>query len=94
MHQVETDGVALKEESVLKEEEILAELLMMGLRLEEGIDLEEVHREHGLDVSCGLDLAQVAVMEQRGLLCRPGSRIRATEAGRKVLNSLIERVLR
>ena len=62
---------------------------MMGLRLREGVDLA---RHEAL---AGQPLGEGAIAELAGLelLARDGARIRATEAGRPVLDGVLKRLL-
>jgi oxygen-independent coproporphyrinogen-3 oxidase len=65
------------------------EMAMMGLRLREGIDRE---RYSGL---AGRELDPNAVTEllAMGLLAQDGARLRATDAGRPVLDGILKRLL-
>ena len=62
---------------------------MMGLRLAEGVDAERYARLAGrpLDARAADELASL------GLLEREGARLRATEAGRAVLDAVLKRLL-
>ncbi len=62
------------------------ETLLMGLRLSEGLDIEALQRRTGHL----LKAAELAALQEEGLLYRAGNRIRATAKGRLVLNAVIE----
>ncbi len=72
---------------------VLFDCFMMGLRLErEGVDCRRVERISGLDPfdSCGETLS--ALLDE-GLLLRESSRLRASERGFLLLDSVLERLL-
>lgn len=87
---VEADGHAIVEASVLTPDEQADEALLMGLRLSEGIDLD------GLRKIAGASPSEPAVerLIARGLLERQAYRLRATAAGRPVLNALVVELAR
>jgi len=63
-----------------------SEYLLMGLRISEGIDL----RRYELLATQPMNMDKVAVLEFMGFVSRENSRLRATPAGRRVLNTLIQ----
>ena len=66
-----------------------AEMLIMGLRLAEGVDLDrfEALRGHPVDAVTLDELAEA------GLAIVEGRRLRATDAGRLVLDAILEKLL-
>jgi oxygen-independent coproporphyrinogen-3 oxidase len=82
--QVQASGHGCEERFELSPQEQAEEMILMGLRLSEGLDLERVKRRTGF----GLVPGRAASLEEDGLLLREGTRIRATAAGRLVLNAI------
>jgi len=70
----------------------IAEMLMMGLRLDEGVSLSEMTTRHG-DVQRFIDWDAMAGLAASGLLARDGDRLRATPAGRLLLNRILSELL-
>jgi oxygen-independent coproporphyrinogen-3 oxidase len=82
-------GHGIVEATELSEEEQADEYLLMALRLSEGIDLNRLAALSGL----GPNPQAVAALIERGLLERcNGSRLRATPAGRLILNEIVRRL--
>lgn len=81
-------GGALRREPVAAAEQAV-EMLMMGLRLDEGVDLARRARLAGQ----GLPERALAEMTALGLVIVEGGRLRATEAGRPVLNAVLKELL-
>jgi oxygen-independent coproporphyrinogen-3 oxidase len=65
------------------------EMAMMGLRLREGIDRERYSALAGRE----LDPDAVTELVGMGLLAQEGARLRATDAGRPVLDGILKRLL-
>jgi putative oxygen-independent coproporphyrinogen III oxidase len=65
-----------------------AELLLMGLRLREGVALDRLGRLGMAEIA-----ARIAGLEEIGLVATGGGRLRATEAGRPVLNGVLRHIL-
>jgi putative oxygen-independent coproporphyrinogen III oxidase len=82
---VEAQGHANVEASLLTPDEQADEALLMGLRLSEGIDLDRLRQLAGVCPSEQVVERLIA----RGLLERTAQRLRATPAGRPVLNALV-----
>jgi putative oxygen-independent coproporphyrinogen III oxidase len=61
------------------------EMLLMGLRLQEGIDLARHEELAGRRIDTGT----ISALTELGLLIHDGKRLRATQAGRRVLNAVI-----
>ncbi|WP_261664906.1 radical SAM family heme chaperone HemW [Deinococcus sp. Marseille-Q6407] len=66
----------------------VTDALFMGLRLREGVDLSDLSRRSGVDVARAYAPA-IRSNLARGLLEQRGERLRATEAGWWILNSVI-----
>ena len=82
-------GHGIVEASELSDEEQADEYLLMALRLSEGIDLDRLTALSGL----APNRQAVAALIERGLLERCGdSRLRATQAGRLILNEIVRRL--
>lgn len=65
------------------------EMMLMGLRLSEGVDLDRHARLAGAPISED----RIAPLIADGLLARRGGRLRATDRGRIVLNSVLTALL-
>lgn len=89
LNQVETRGPGESERREIPSTEQAEELLMMGLRLDEGMDAARYERLAGR----ALDADAVAGLEALGLVRQEGARLRATAAGRAVLNGVIRELL-
>ena len=89
---VESKGHGLIEQTALRPAEEADELLLMGLRLEEGVDLGRLAQVAGVAPS----RAALADLSAQGFIeAVPGSagrRIRASGAGRFVLNEIVLRL--
>lgn len=83
--QVETRGHGLTSDEALSTEETAEEYLLMALRLAEGMDLARLEALGGR----ALDETRLDALEGDGLLARNGSRLKATQSGRLVLERLI-----
>jgi putative oxygen-independent coproporphyrinogen III oxidase len=86
---VEAAGHGLAEESAVSPEDQAAEMLMMGLRLAEGIDPVRF----ALLAAAPLDRQRLDRLRQLGLLDVSAERVRATEPGFAVLNSVLADLL-
>jgi putative oxygen-independent coproporphyrinogen III oxidase len=83
---VERAGHGLVEDTVLSRAEEADEMLLMGLRLTEGIDLGRLARLGGVMPSS----RSLAKLQRLGMIEMLGNdRLRATRAGRFVLNELV-----
>lgn len=86
---VETDGNAISDRSDVSASDQAVEHLMMGLRLAEGIDLSRHERLAGAPIP----VERVNTLIGSGHLERTGDRLRATPAGRIVLNAVLAELL-
>jgi oxygen-independent coproporphyrinogen-3 oxidase len=65
------------------------EYLLMGLRLRNGIDLARLERMS----PDAIDARKVSGLEDLGLLEKANGSLRATDAGRPVLNAILREIL-
>ncbi|SHJ03850.1 radical SAM family heme chaperone HemW [Wenxinia saemankumensis] len=84
---VERAGSGYSAQVALDGEEIFGEALLMGLRIREGI---AETRLGGADPGFA---GRVAELEGLGMVTRQGGRLRATDAGRPLLNEILRRLL-
>ncbi|WP_135502748.1 radical SAM family heme chaperone HemW [Roseovarius aestuariivivens] len=73
----------------ISKEDQAGEYLMMGLRLAEGIELDRYARLAGTP----LDDAALSNLEEVGMITRTDRTVRATPAGRLILNAVIKELL-
>ncbi len=86
---VAAHGSGEQPELALSHEDQAAEMLMMGLRLDSGITLQRL-RDAGIDLVAWESLKDLV---SSGHLTRDDTGLRATAAGRMLLNSVIARLL-
>ncbi len=86
---VEQAGHGLSSVTAVPPAEQAEEYLMMALRLAEGASLRR-HRSLG---GAALPDARITDLTAQGMLARTGDRIRATDAGRPVLNAVLRGLL-
>jgi len=87
---VSRHGNGLSEEVLLSPAEAIDEALVMGLRLTEGLDAAMLARRFG--VGSVLDWPRVDRLVSSGHLERQAEHVRATEAGRLVLDRILAEV--
>ena len=87
LSQVEERGVGWVEAEPLSPREQADEMLLMGLRINEGLDLDRFERIGGKQ----MDPVLISQLVDQGLLATSanGRRIKATMAGRMVLNEVV-----
>ena len=90
---VERAGHGTAETRALEPEEQAREMLMMGLRLAEGVSEAHLRQRTGCDPDRVIDCAGLARLVEAGYLERREGRLRATAAGRPLLNSLLAELL-
>ena len=71
----------------------LQETMMMGLRLSEGVPLARLEQEYHGDIFDVLSKEKISKLQNEGLLIFEDGMIRATHAGRKCLNSVLNYLL-
>jgi oxygen-independent coproporphyrinogen-3 oxidase len=82
-------GHGFAELTPVSTEEAAREHLLMNLRLAEGLDLAAYEKRWGTRP----DAAKIAALAERGFLVQDGDTLRATQAGRLLLNRVIEEIL-
>lgn len=82
---VERTGTGESLRTLLPGDEQATEYLLMGMRLAEGIDKARFERLAGH----GLSEARIQHLSELGLVENDGSRLRASEAGRPLLNAIL-----
>ncbi len=90
---VKRAGHGTAETRALEPEEQAREMLMMGLRLTEGVSEAHLRQRTGCDPDRVIDRAGLARLVEAGYLERREGRLRATAAGRPLLNSLLAELL-
>jgi oxygen-independent coproporphyrinogen-3 oxidase len=90
---VEAQGHGAELATPLDTAEMAGEMLMMGLRTAEGVDLARLEAVTGLSLDQAADGAGLALMLEEGLLVLSEGCLRATPAGRPVLNGIIRQLL-
>ena len=88
------NGHGLQAEEPLSSSDRATEALLMGLRLVEGIDLERVARMSGVARDALVDGDAVRRLAGLGLVEEAESRLRVTEAGMLLLDSILPEVVR
>ncbi len=86
---VERQGHGTRGEEIVEPPDRAREMLMMGLRLTEGVDAYHFAQRTGLDLSACLDPTMLRASEDEHYVTWDGNMLRATEAGRKRLDSLL-----
>ena len=89
----ERDGHATAERTMIEPKTAVAEALMMGLRLSEGIDAARFARRTGVTIEQAVARAELDRLTRHGLVCFDGKTLRATAAGRPVLNAVLRALL-
>ncbi|WP_322112132.1 radical SAM family heme chaperone HemW [Arboricoccus pini] len=92
LRNVERDGHALVETTIVTDGEQVVECLMMGLRLSEGVSLTRLERLRGLE-GPRLDPAALRMLVDGGFVRLTGDRLVATASGRAMLDAVLRRLL-
>ena len=90
---VERAGHGTAESRPIDALEQAREMLMMGLRLADGVSESDLSRRTGCDPARAIDRAGLARLSAAGYVERRDGRLRATDAGRPLLNSLLVELL-
>lgn len=91
---VARNGHGLKVEADLPAHERATEAMLMGLRLTEGVDLARIEARSGLGRAAFVDAGAVARLAGQGLLVAAGDRLRVTDTGILLLDSILSEVVR
>lgn len=86
---VDRDGHGLESDDPVAPQDQAVEMLMMGLRLVEGVALDRFAALNGAP----LDETRIVGLEADGLVARGDGRLRATDAGRPLLNGVLRTLL-
>ncbi|MCV2863286.1 radical SAM family heme chaperone HemW [Albidovulum sediminicola] len=89
LESVEVRGTGESAREAISQADQAAEYLMMSLRLEEGMDMAR----YGTLAAAPLDQAAIERLGDIGLVSGDGGRLRATPAGRAILNAVIRELL-
>ena len=90
---VERGGVGTEECIAVAPDDRVAEVLMMGLRLTEGVPADRFRARTGRAIGEALEPARLAPLIEGGLLECDAAGLRATAAGRRVLNAVLGALL-
>ncbi|MGV3731422.1 MAG: radical SAM family heme chaperone HemW [Sphingopyxis sp.] len=91
---VDRNGHGLKVEADLPAHERATEAMLMGLRLTEGIDLARIEARSGLGREAFVDAGAIARLAGQGLMAANGDRLRVTDAGILLLDSILSEVVK
>ena len=90
---VERDGVGIEERAAIDPDTRITEVLMMGLRLAEGVPADRFAARTGRGLAEALEPARLAPLIEAGLIESDAAGLRATAAGRRVLNAVLAALL-
>ena len=90
---VEQGGVGIEERAAIDPDMRVAEVLMMGLRLAEGVPTDRFEARTGRGLAEALEPARLAPLIEGGLIDYDAAGLRATAAGRRVLNAVLAALL-
>jgi oxygen-independent coproporphyrinogen-3 oxidase len=94
LERVRRDGHGTAERAPIAPADAAAEALMTGLRLSEGIDPDRFRRRTGRALEAAIAPARLDRLLAGGFVARGGDgALRATPAGRKVLNAVLGELL-
>ncbi|WP_188236535.1 radical SAM family heme chaperone HemW [Sphingopyxis sp. LK2115] len=91
---VTRNGHGLKVESDLPAHERATEAMLMGLRLSEGVDLARIEARCGLGREAFVDAGAATRLARQGLMVADGDRLRVTDAGILLLDSILSEVVK
>jgi len=93
LKEVEANGNALVEQTILGTSEQLTETIMMGLRLKEGVSLKKLYNLTGKTLEQLFDKEALYLLKNEGYLGTDGLYLRATDSGRQRLNGVVHCLL-
>ena len=85
---IESQGTALSEDLAVSREDRATEALMMGLRLKEGLDLAAFEARTGRSLAQTVDQKALDWLADDGLIAEEAGRLRLTQKGWPLLNSV------
>ena len=90
---VEESGHATRQRDQITARQALEEMLMMGLRLAQGVELARIRDLTGKELGDWIEPAKIQLLIDGGFLELGVDHLRATAKGRRVLDSLLPRLL-
>ena len=93
LKEVEANGNASVEQTILSTSEQLTETIMMGLRLKEGVSLKKLYKLTGKTLGQLFDEEALYLLKNEGYLRTDDFYLRATDAGRQRLNGVVRYLL-
>ena len=93
LKEVETNGHALVEQTILSISEQLTETIMMGLRLKEGVSLKKLNKLTGKTLNQLFDAEALYLLKKEDYLRADKFYLRATDSGRQRLNGVVRCLL-
>ena len=93
LKEVETNGHALVEQTILSTSEQLTETIMMGLRLKEGVSLKKLNKLTGKTLEQLFDAEALRLLTNEGYVKVDNFYLRATDSGRQRLNGVVRCLL-
>jgi len=90
---VERQGHGTTSEEIISPRDRAREALLMGLRLAEGIDIAHFETRTGVKMADALDAETLSAAQEENYLILTPAILRATPAGRRVLDALLPRLL-
>ncbi len=93
LKEVETNGHALVEQTILSISEQLTETIMMGLRLKEGVSLKKLNKLTGKTLDQLFDAEALYLLKKEDYLRADKFYLRATDSGRQRLNGVVRCLL-
>ena len=93
LKEVETNGNASVEQTILSASEQLTETIMMGLRLKEGVSLKKLYKITGKTLGQLFDEEALYLLKNEGYLSTDNFYLRATDSGRQRLNGVVRCLL-
>jgi oxygen-independent coproporphyrinogen-3 oxidase len=90
---VEARGHSRRRLTPLDRADVLVEVLLMGLRLTSGIARDDFEARLGRPIEDALDAGAVRALSEAGLVALDRRGLRATDAGRRVLDGVVARLV-
>ncbi len=93
LKEVEANGNAIVEQTILGTSDQLTETIMMGLRLKEGVSLKKLYKLTGKTLEQLFDKEALYLLKNEGYLSTNDLYLRATDSGRQRLNGVVRCLL-